>query len=50
MFELLVAHFGTSALVPGDLYSFLLFSPPPLTSHSISLISTHHLTHTPHSY
>ena len=35
LFRLLVAHFGTSALVPRVLYSILLFSPPPLTSYSI---------------
>ena len=40
MFELLVAHFGTSALVPGDLYSFLLFSVTPMAASSSNKMET----------
>ena len=40
MFELLVAHFGTSALVPGDLYSFLLFSTMPMAAPSSNKMET----------
>ena len=51
LFHLLVAHFGTSALVPGDLYSFFLFPPsPPHLFFSSLFIHMNCSVHIHHTY